>query len=201
MSTTRRDFVSSITGFGALWLAAAVACRDSDTPPTDHYGPPMDSAEPARVLRFLTPEEAKEVEAIAARIIPTDETPGAREAGVIWFIDGALATFSEDAQQLVRGGLPALSAAVAKKHPGRARLSDLTDAEQDAFLRGYEKEPLFGFLRFGTVAGMFALPKYGGNKDWIGWELIGQEHLFEYKPPFGWYDRPENQRALLGRVL
>jgi len=201
MSTTRRDFVSSVTGFGALWLAAAVACRNSDAPPTDRHGPLLDSPEPARVLRFLTPEEAKEVEAIAARIIPTDETPGAREAGVIWFIDGALATFGEESQQVVREALPALAIAVAKKHPGRARFSGLTEAEQDAFLHGYEKEPLFGILRFGTIAGMFTLPKYGGNKDWIGWELIGQERVFEYKPPFGWYDRPENQRALLGRVL
>ena len=42
---------------------------------------------------FLTPAEVADVEAIAAQIIPTDDTPGAREAGVVYFIDRALATF------------------------------------------------------------------------------------------------------------
>ena len=35
---------------------------------------------------------AAEIEAIAARIIPSDATPGAREAGVVYFIDRALST-------------------------------------------------------------------------------------------------------------
>ena len=36
---------------------------------------------------FFTPEQALEVEEMAAQIIPTDETPGAREARVVAFID------------------------------------------------------------------------------------------------------------------
>ena len=45
---------------------------------------------------------------------------------------------------------------------------------------------------------MFALPMHGGNKDFIGWKLMGQDLESEFKPPFGWYDRPANRRALLG---
>lgn len=200
MTLTRRDFLAGATGLGALWVAAAVACRESADPTTDSHGPPVDAPAPPRVLRFLTQDEATEVEAFSARIIPSDGTPGAREAGVVWFIDGALATWAEDERSFVREGLAAMQAAVARAHPGK-RLSTLTETEQDAFLRGYEREPLFGFLRFGVIAGMFALPKYGGNADWVGWELVGQERVYEFTPPFGWYDRPENQRALLGRVL
>src|SRR6185295_5187517 len=44
-------------------------------------------------LSFLTAAEAADVEAVAAQIIPTDDTPGARDAGVVYFIDRALATF------------------------------------------------------------------------------------------------------------
>jgi gluconate 2-dehydrogenase gamma chain len=201
MSITRREFVTGISGLGAVWVAGALACREKMDPEAAAHGPPPESAAPPRVLAFLTDAEAAEVEAFSARIIPTDETPGAREAGVVWFIDGALATFMRDQQDFVRGGLKTMSAAVAKAHPGRTSLAALTEPEQDAFLKSQEREPLFGFLRFGTIAGMFALPKYGGNKDYMGWALVGQEHVFEFKPPFGWYDRPENQRALLGRVL
>jgi gluconate 2-dehydrogenase gamma chain len=41
-------------------------------------------------LEFFSPAQASEVEAMAAQIIPTDDTPGAREAHVIYFIDRAL---------------------------------------------------------------------------------------------------------------
>ena len=44
----------------------------------------------ARSFVNLSREEAAEFEAIAARILPTDETPGAREAGVIYFMDNVL---------------------------------------------------------------------------------------------------------------
>lgn len=202
MSVSRRDFVSSaLAGVSGLWIAGALACREQMDPSAMSHGPPMDSPAPPRELKFFTPEEAAEVEAFTARIIPSDGTPGAREAGVVWFIDAALSSFGEEDQPMVRQGLATLTTDVAKAHPGRERFSALSETEQDAFLRGYEDRELFGFLRFATIAGMFALPKYGGNANYVGWELIGQARGYEFKPPFGWYDRPENQRALLGRVL
>lgn len=202
MSVSRRDFVgAALSGVGAIWITGALACREKMDPAALSHGPPVDSPAPPRALKFLTQEEAAEVEAIAARIIPSDGTPGAREAGVVWFIDWALTDFANDAQPMVRAGLATLATDVATKHPGEARFAALTDAQQDEILRSYEEQDLFQFLRFGTIAGMFALPKYGGNANYVGWELIGQERGYEFKPPFGWYDRPENQRALLGRVL
>lgn len=202
MPLNRREFVTSgLTGIGAIWLAGALACREQMDPQAMNHGPPLDTPAPPRELKFLTPDEAKEVEAISARVIPTDETPGAREAGVVWFIDFALTTFGVRDQAMVREALPTLAKDVAKAHPGRDRFSALSESEQDAFLRGYEQTEIFQFLRFATVAGMFALPKYGGNADYIGWDLIGQGRGYEYTPPFGWYDHPDNQRALLGRVL
>src|SRR5215467_10564820 len=43
-------------------------------------------------LRFFTEDEAMEVSAAAARIIPTDESgPGANEAGVVIYIDRQIA--------------------------------------------------------------------------------------------------------------
>ena len=45
---------------------------------------------------------AAEIRAIAAQIIPDDDTPGAERAGVVWFIDGALAGYDKDKQELVQ---------------------------------------------------------------------------------------------------
>lgn len=206
MPLSRRQFLAGATATSALWLAGALACRERTEPGTTSFGPPVDSPVPPRVLQVFTTEQAREVEAIAARIIPTTDTPGATEAGVIWFIDGALNTFaSDDGKPRVLAGLAALPAAVAAAHPGQSRFADLTAEQQDAMLTTMEQSeqfgPFFGELRFATVAGMFALPSHGGNADFTGWKLLGLEHVYEYQPPFGWYDHPDNQRALLGRVL
>ncbi len=150
---------------------------------------------------MLTPEQFTALDAITARIIPSDDTPGAREAGVVWFIDFALTSFAAAQVALFSEGLVQLEKDVAATHPGSTRFASLTESQQDALLTRIEESEFFGALRFATIAGMFSLPKYGGNKDYIGWELIGQEHVYEFKPPFGWYDHPDNQQALLGRVL
>ena len=53
-------------------------------------------------LTTLTPDEAACAEAVAARILPTTDTPGAREAGALWFIDAALSGDSADDLPLIR---------------------------------------------------------------------------------------------------
>ncbi len=184
----------------AAWLAAAAACREA-TPDAANHHPIPDAPVGSRTLVYFNADDAAEVEAITARIFPTDDTPGAREAGVIYFIDQSLNTFAADQQPVFTRGLQALSEAVAKLQPGETRFAALTHEQQDTVLRSVEHSEFFGSLRFATIAGMFALPKYGGNKDFIGWSLVNQDPVFEYTAPFGWYDRPENQQALLGRVL
>src|SRR6059036_1467563 len=81
----RHFFRRSCSGVGAAWLAAhmpeIVAARE-------HAHRVAGSAAPAR-LDFFSPEQAAEVEAVAGQILPTDSTPGAREAQVIYFIDRA----------------------------------------------------------------------------------------------------------------
>ena len=46
-----------------------------------------------------------------------------------------------------------------------------------------------------TAAGMFANPEYGGNRDKIGWKLIGFDDRFFWQAPFGYYDRDEASHA------
>ena len=74
-------------------------------------------------FKVLTPAEAKEVEAISSRIIPTDDMPGAREAGIVYFIDRALATFASESASLYKNGLLEMNHATAKMFPGVERFS------------------------------------------------------------------------------
>jgi gluconate 2-dehydrogenase gamma chain len=140
-------------------------------------------------FEYLTPEQATEIEAIAAQIIPTDDTPGAREARVIYFIDRALTTFAAQDRATILKGLKQLQAKV-KKLPGKpARFSALNSDQQISLLKQIDKTPFFEVVRTLTVVGMFANPEYGGNHDQIGWKLIGFEDKFFFEPPFGYYDR------------
>ena len=65
-------------------------------------------------LSFLSAAEAADVEAVAAQIIPTDDSPGAREAGVVYFIDRALATFLSQLAGDYRAQLAGVSGGVSR---------------------------------------------------------------------------------------
>lgn len=138
-------------------------------------------------FRHLSATEAAALEGIAARIIPTDETPGAREAGVIHFIDQALGEFMAEAAGALRAGIEDVDARAAVAVEGR-HFADLGPEAQDAILREVEDTPFFGLMHYLTVAGMFALPVYGGNRDYLGWQLLGFDHRHGWMPPFGHYD-------------
>ena len=203
---SRRDFVVSLTAIGAVWMTAASCARDgtksTDTTLTAIAAPaPMTTSTPPQKLLHFSAAQAADVDAIASRIIPTDDVPGAHEAGALYFIDNTLTTFAKEQAPLFDQGLSDLAKAVKAKHGATATFASLTPVDQDAQLKLIEKTPFFGAMRYATIAGFLAHPRYGGNKDYIGWKFIGQSTAMEQKPPFGWYDRPANQQALLGRVL
>lgn len=139
-------------------------------------------------FEILTASEAAELEAMAAQIIPTDDTPGAREAGVVYFMDRALATFDADNLEPVREGLTELEATVKAAHAEAVSFSALTDAQQIEVLTAIEETAFFNTIRTMTIAGMFSHPSYGGNRDKIGWQLIGFDDRHSWQPPFGYYD-------------
>jgi len=55
-------------------------------------------------------------------------------------------------------------------------------------LESIQGTEFFATVRFLTIAGMFCLPSQGGNRDHIGWQLIGFEGPYPTQPPFGYYD-------------
>jgi len=146
---------------------------------------------PAASFQFLQPADAADLEAMAAQIIPSDETPGAREAGVIHFIDRALTTFGREDQVVVRQGLNRVRARIAKRWGSGVSFATLRSREQVALLERLEKDDpeFFDFIRGATIVGMFANPSRGGNRGKVGWRLIGFQDRFFWRPPFGDYDR------------
>jgi gluconate 2-dehydrogenase gamma chain len=145
-------------------------------------------------LTVLTPAEAEEFAAIASRIIPTDDAPGAAEAGAVFFIDRVLGSSRAELLPGLREGLGTLQAAARAAHAG-ARFGALKAEEQDALLREIERSPFFATMRYLTVCGTFASPEYGGNRAFAGWRLTGFDHRHVWAPPFGYYDADYRQKG------
>lgn len=129
-------------------------------------------------LEALTAIEADVLEAFCARLIPSDAAgPGAKEARAAHYIDRALAGALASSRELYRSGLGALNARAQAAHG--ARFAQLSAEQQDALLTETEAKDgaFFALVRGHTLQGMFGDPYYGGNADFIGWDLIGYPGL------------------------
>jgi hypothetical protein len=184
-SLSRRSLLQAIAatlGAAALpWADIVEASNQAHAHAAAHAG------SRAKVT-FLTAAEAADVEAVTAQIIPTDDTPGAREAGVIHFIDRSLATFFAHLAVDYRAHLAVFQAGCRAQHAGAA-FASLSSEQQIAFLKTVDRTPFFESTRLFTMLGMFSAPSYGGNRDGIGWKLLGFEAQHMFQPPFGYYDR------------
>ena len=168
-------------------LTAAEATTTS--PASETAAPPAeghDHEQGREPLESLTAEEAALLTAIAARLIPADANgPGAVEAGAVAYIDRALAGGLASSREAYRRGLAALER-YAKSSRGAA-FRELAPVDQDSLLIDVEtgaatgsgagfdgsSAAFFALLRAHTWQGTFGDPYYGGNRGYIGWNLVG----------------------------
>jgi gluconate 2-dehydrogenase gamma chain len=183
---------------------------------------------PARHGGFLSGHQRSTVEAAMSRIIPTDDQPGAKEAGTVEFLDRYLSGIDCVYAKPDGSGFEKLEGKRAEAWQQRidvlrekyaegieeldrrsrtrfdADFVELTDEQQDQVLAEMERptrqadleeaqataafgppEPamqqtsveieldFFPLLALHTRQGFYADPIYGGNKDRVGWKLIG----------------------------
>ena len=133
---------------------------------------------------FFTPREAQTVEAMMARLFPSDDLgPGAIEARAVVYLDHALAGAERDLQPRYRAALKTLDS-LARARTGNS-FSECGAATQDHLLADLEADraPEFGepgaapaffeMVRGHTLEGLFCDPVHGGNHDLLGWKLLG----------------------------
>jgi len=169
---------------GIAGAAAAMSGASAVEPAAAQTNVAQTPAAPPRreALETLTAAEGDTLEAIVARLIPSDANgPGAAEARAAHYIDRALAGPLRASRTAYADGLAALDAhAQSKKGAPFAKLSA---SDQDAMLTDLEKNVAIGFtpnaaaffnlLRTHTIQGTFCDPYYGGNANFVGWDLIG----------------------------
>jgi gluconate 2-dehydrogenase gamma chain len=186
----RRAFLRAAAAAGAAWsVADLLSVEDALAWSADQA-----AAKSAAGFTALSAAEAETVDALSSRIIPSvDNRPGAHEAGVVFFVDRALATFNSGQRKMYVDGLQDLNRRAAEMF-NAATFSKLSSAQQDQVIRAVDNTPFFQAVRFDTIVGTFALPAWGGNRDYAGWHMIGLEHQSRFEPPFGTYDVEANRR-------
>ena len=182
---SRRSFlIDSVSGLGGVWVAANYP---EILAAEEYVLDAAESGQPAE-FAFFTSEQAVEVEEMTAQIIPTDHTPGAREARVVSFIDRILVSFDSERQEDYTQGLAELATLSNARFPSANKFSELTFDQQIQVLTSIETTPFFNMVRTHTITGFFASPVHGGNVDKVGWELLGYDDSLNHEPPFGYYD-------------
>jgi len=179
---SRRQFLlSSMTGASAAWIAAnwPAMAKAAEIAQGGDWGQ----------FAYFTAAQAADIDAMAAQIFPTDDTPGAREAQAVYFIDLALTSFAKGQQAVMARGFVELDAKVSATFPGAHSFASLTSPQQIQLLTSIETTPFFRAVRDLTIMGMFAAPQHGGNFNKVGWKLIGFDDALNFHTPFGFYDR------------
>ena len=174
-------------------------------------------------LRFFTAKEARVIAAACERIFPSDDSgPGAKEAGVIIYIDHQLAgPYGQDRYRYTKG--PFVESVPEHSYQGKQTpqeiyrdgihqlgesFAELDAAKQDEQLRGTESSLFFKMLRTHTIEGMFSDPMHGGNAGLIGWQLIGYPGpLMSYRDEIdknygqAWRRKPLSLEQVIGRSV
>src|SRR2546429_462746 len=173
-------------------------------------------------LRFFDEGEALLAAAAASRIFPSDVSgPGAKEAGVVIYIDRQLAgPYGSDRYRYTQGPFedaPAEFGYQGKATPreiyreglkGLTGFDQLNAEEQDATLERIEASVFFSLLRQHTIEGMFCDPMHGGNADMVGWQLIGfpgprmsyADEVDQYKGR-AFRPKPRSLQQIIGRKV
>jgi len=193
---SRRDLLKRVGMAGAAFTIPLTPVSPGDVSTeaptsklesTEQARPAVISAAPVGAPRRepienLTAAEADMLEAICARIIPSDANgPGAREARAAHYIDRALGGALKESRDAYRAGFAAFDAYCRSSR--RAPFTELSERDQDSVLIDVETGAATGFptssaqffamVRTHTLQGTFGDPYYGGNANFVGWDLIG----------------------------
>jgi gluconate 2-dehydrogenase gamma chain len=192
----RRAFLRAAVAAGAAWAAADLVQVEDALAWAGQQAAAHGAGAPAPAPGALTKAQHDAVEAMVSRIIPSvDGRPGAREAGAVYFVDRALATFNASQKKLYTDGIADLNRRAAARSSPVGGFVALSAAQQDDVLREVEQTPFFQAARFDAIVGTFALPTYGGNHDFMGWHMLGFDHQPRFQAPFGYYDAEANRRG------
>lgn len=138
---------------------------------------------PAAGYRFLTPLEVETLGAWVDTLIPPDEDPGARDAGVVRFIDLQLTRWFRRHQAEYRDALARIDRWSRALH--KRRFARLTADQREEMLARMEQgqagrehfpgggKGAFELVLAHAMQGFYGNPRHGGNRGYASWKMIG----------------------------
>lgn len=145
---------------------------------------PQCSIKSLPVYRFFTNEEGKCIIALCEQIIPRDESPGATDAGVIFYIDRQLSGVFHYYQDTYRTGITQLQEYCHSKYS--KKFEDLDGKVQIGLMKAMESNKIgkdewppegqaskfFNLVLNHTMQGFYGSPIHGGNKDYVSFRML-----------------------------
>lgn len=178
---SRRDLLKSAGAAGAAALIPGGVTAEPAALPAQRA-----AVVPTGPLMNLTAQETEILNAMVDRLIPSDDMgPGALEAGAVRFIDRALSEAESDSVDAYRTGIAALDRY--SRYSRGAPFVELSERDKDSVLidvqlgaaTGTEvgfvgsSGSFFNMVKSHTWQGTFGDPMYGGNINFIGWDILG----------------------------
>ena len=171
---TRRDLLAAgtaagLTAAGVLWWDGLLVGG----------GPRVEPTPPGTAARALDPALQATLAAVQDRLLPTTpDSPGAASTNTIGYLDAAMASpdVPQDTKDLVRQGAAHVDRSA--RWYRKNRFHELTALQQDAILRGLERDIRMGLrwlraMLVLTLEGFLCDPVHGGNRDEAAWRWLG----------------------------
>lgn len=174
MRPSRRLFVQRLSFFGGG--SVLLGCKEA---PTKAKAAPKPEAPLTSSHATFTDEEWDTLCAACERVLPKDEDPGALEAGVPEYIDRMLQ--SPQLEKMKKDFVPGVAAIKRRsERMFKVPFAKATPAQQDELLAIFRDSPeksgearWFDMLMVLSLEGFLGDPSYGGNRDKVGWKLVG----------------------------
>lgn len=176
---SRRDLLKHMSLAGSVAALSGMPSAQAAVASTDS---PVTQIPVREAFETLTAAESETLDAFVSRILPSDGNgPGAYEARATHFIDRALAGPMSNQRATYAAGLSALNEYTNATYSRNFHL--LTATEQDDVITALEAGELtdyagatvqfFNMVRTHTIEGTFSDPYYGGNRGFVGWDMLG----------------------------
>jgi gluconate 2-dehydrogenase gamma chain len=119
--TSRRAFLAAAGAVGMTWVLSDLGAIDEALA---HAGHAASLPRPAEFVN-LSAGDGADIEALMSRIITSDDGPGAKEAGAVYFLDKALGSFMAPQKDGTVAALAEMRKQAAAKWPGTTALAAL----------------------------------------------------------------------------
>lgn len=177
-SISRRELLKGVGLTGAALMTSGGGSLSAQSVDVVASAPRIRVTE---ALETLTAIESATLDAFASRILPSNELgPGAHEARAVHYIDRALTGALAASREQYSVGLAALESFSVQTKGDSFHL--LSESEQDDIIEAMTQNAtgypalstgFFNLVRNHTIDGTFSDPYYGGNRDFVGWDMIG----------------------------